>query len=56
MLPDCVSQQLPVELSWHVIKYLSTPTADLIRANIISNTVLPWERLTYTDSSSSDDD
>ena len=56
MIPECVSQHLPAELSWHIIKYLSTPSADLIRANIISNTELPWDALYDVDSSSSDDD
>jgi hypothetical protein len=61
MIPKELSNLFPKEMQWHIQSFLSTPTADIIKKNVIMNTPLPWHLLNQrhaalNDSDDDDDD
>tara|TARA_B110000902_G_C14175821_1_gene538632 strand:- start:979 stop:1158 length:180 start_codon:yes stop_codon:yes gene_type:complete len=58
MLANTITKELPAELWFNIMKYLSTPTAVIMKQHIINVGILPWEELYLRDSldySSNDD-
>lgn len=57
MIPTFIIKKLPNDVHFHIQKYLSTPSADIIRTYIMMTTPLPWHLLDdYLDDGDSGDD